>query len=209
MIAPLVLAGYQAYKGYKAGQDAKNAANNLSKVSQAPYESQYTQRFLPPELRNTGPILGAGIEGIGGLIRNPGQLSSTVGASIAPQVAAQSQDIAQNFRNEATNEAGAAGTSNLPSSIKALLQQLLGTRQEAAQRGVRTQGLGTTDQTQRAGLEHTYKLLDTILQFISSGRGQSVPGLIGAAEQQGEAARMKQAASTAAIGSLLQSYGGR
>lgn len=208
-VAGLGLAGYQAYQAHQAGQDARNAANRLTKASLAPYESGSIQRFLPPELRMgaTGPIIGQGMEGIGNLIRNPGMLSSTVGASAAPEVAAASQDLASQYRDEGTNQAGAAGANNLPSSIKALLQAALGAKQAGAQRGVLTKGLGATDQAKRAGLEHTYKLLDTILQFISSGRGQTVPGLVGAAEQQGEAARLKQAASTAAIGSLLQSYG--
>lgn len=208
-VAGIATAGYNYYKGSRANQKAGAEADRLKYESKRPFED--LQFYLPPELRReqTGPLIGAGMEGIGNLIRNPGQLSSQVSSSVAPQVAAASQGIAQDYRNQATQEASAAGANNLPPSIKALLQQLRGTSQEQAQRGARTQGLGSTDQLKREDLQHTYKLLDTIMQFISSGRGQAIPGLVGAAQNRAENYQRSSAANTAALASLLQSMGQR
>jgi hypothetical protein len=206
-IASLATAGYNYYKGSKAKQKAQSESDRLKYEASRPFED--LQFYLPPELRReqAGPLIGAGMEGIGNLIRNPGQLSSQVSSSVAPQVAAQSQGIAQDFRNQATNQAGAAGTNNLPSSLKALLQSAMGSSQEQAQRGARTQGLGSTDQLKREDLQHTYKLLDTIMQFISSGRGQAIPGLVGAAQNRSENYQRSSNANMAALASMLQSMG--
>ena len=203
------LAAYNAYQGHKNEQDARDAAAGLKKAANAPYESSSIQQYLPPELRmaQTGPILQSGMSGIGNLIRNPGVLSGSVGAGIQPQVGLESQGIAQQFRNQGLEQAGAAGTANLPSGVKALLQAALGMGQEGAQRAARIRGLGATDKTKRADLQQTYKLLDTILQFISSGRGQTIPGIQAAAEQRSEAGLRGSAANTAMIGSLLQAMG--
>jgi hypothetical protein len=206
-VAGIATAGYNYYKGSRAKSKAQAESDRLKYEARRPFED--VQFYLPPELRReqTGPLIGAGMEGIGNLIRNPGQLSSQVSSSVAPQVAAASQGIAQDFRNQATEQAGAAGRGGLPASLKALLQQALGTSQEGAQRGARTQGLGSTDQLKRQDLEHTYKLLDTIMQFLSSGRGQAIPGLVGAAQNRAENYQRSSAANTAALASILQSMG--
>jgi len=207
-VAGIATAGYNYYKGSRAKSKAEAEAKGLKYNANRPFEQ--TEYFLPPELRSqqTGPLIGAGMAGSGDLIRNPGQLSSQVSSSVAPGVAMQSQNIAQQFRNQATNEAGAAGVNNLPPSIKALLQALQGSSQEQAQRGARTQGLGSTDQLKRQDLEHTYKLLDTILQFMASGKGQTTPGLIAAAENRAGNYQRSSAANMAALASMLQGYGG-
>ena len=206
-VAGVAAAGYNYYKGSKDKSKAKAEADRLKYESRRPYEE--LQFHLPPELRmgQTGPLIGAGMEGIGNLIRNPGGLSSQVGTSVAPGIAMASQDVAQQFRNQATNQAGAAGANNLPPSVKALLQAIQGTSQEGAQRGVQAKGLGQTDQVKREGLQHTYKLLDTIMQFLASGRGQTIPGLIGAAQNRSENYQRSSAANMASLASLLQNFG--
>jgi hypothetical protein len=208
-VAGVALAGYVAYKAHQARHKADAEASRLKREAQRPYEE--LQYHLPPELRmgQTGPLIGAGMEGIGSLIRNPGQLSSAVSSSVAPGVGMESQGIAQQFRNEATNQAGAAGANNLSPAVKAMLQQILGTSQEGAQRGARTKGLGSTDQLKRQDLDQTYKLLDTIMQFIASGRGQTIPGLIGAAENRAQNYNRSSTANLASLASLLQGLGQR
>ena len=176
---------------------------DLSRLSRAPYESSDIQRFLPPELRAgaIGPTLQSGLGGISELIRNPGGLSPTVADAIRQRLAAESESIAQNFRGIGSQQAGAAARGNLPVSIKSALQSALDVAQERAQRGSRREALQDSESLRRQDLERTFQILDAILQFISSGRGQSIPGLSTSASLSGN----RQAAQLAAIGNLLSS----
>lgn len=197
---------YQAYKSKRAGDQAKNSANDLRKAATSPFESRLSQGYLPPELRmgNTGPLLGAGVQGIGDLIKNPGGLSGNVADAIRPQLGLESQSIGQNFQNMQQQNAGNAARGNAPISIKNALSSALDTQQERAMRESRMGALTQSDQLRRQDLDQTYKLLDTILQFLSSGRGASIPGLTGAANisQQNSAAQM------AALAAMMQSSSG-
>ena len=177
--------------------------SQLSKLSRAPYESSDIQRFLPPELRAgaIGPALESGMSGIAELLRNPGGLSPTVSDAIRARLSEESQSIAQNFRGIGANQAGAAARGNQPMSIKGALQSALDVAQERAQRGARNEALTQSDTLRREDLGQAFKILDAILQFISSGRGQSIPGLARAADQSGN----RQAAQLASIASLLSS----
>ena len=183
--------------------DKTTEESQLSKLSRAPYESSEIQRFLPPELRAgaVGPMLQSGMGGIAELLRNPGGLSPTVSDAIRQRLAAESESIAQNYRGIGSQQAGAAARGNLPVSIKGALQSALDVAQERAQRGSRREALQDSDTLRRQDLEQTYKILDAILQFISSGRGQAIPGLSTSAQLSGN----RQAAQLAAIGNLLSS----
>jgi hypothetical protein len=174
---------------------------DLRKISTAPFSSGTIQGFLPGPLRApfTDPILGAGIEGIGDLIRNPGGLSPTVSDAIRQRLAAESESIAQNFRGIGANQAGRAARENVPVSIKTALGSALDVAQERAQRGARREALIDSDALRRQDLGQTYNLLDALLQFTSSGRGQAIQGL-GAASNN---AQQRQASNLAAFGSLL------
>lgn len=192
---PLVAAGAQKLldHGQSVGKD----------LSRSPYESGDLQRYLPPELRSgvTGPLIGSGISGIGELLRNPGSLSPNVLDAIRPRLAAESQNIAQNYRGIASNQAGAAARSNLPVSIKTALQSALDVAQERAQRGARTEALAQSDTTRRADLERVFQILDAILQFQQAGRGTATAGLGPGTALQSQ----KTASMMALIGSLLNS----
>lgn len=148
-------------------------------LSRAPFESGDLQRYLPPELRagNTGPMIGAGISGIGELLRNPGALSPGVAESILPRLSAESANIAQNYRGLQSNQAGAAARNNLPVSIKGALQSALDVAQERAQRGARNEALQQSETLRRADLERVFQILDAILQFQQAGRGTATAGL--------------------------------
>ena len=159
-----------------------NAEQNLEDLSKAYYGGSLIQRFLPPALRHnvTGPILQGGVEQIGQLIRNPGGLSGSVSEAILPRLASESESIAQNYRGLQQEQAGAAARGNAPVSIKNALASALGIGEERAQREARRGALSESEQLRRTDVEQTYKLLDAILQFISSGRGQGVQGLAAA-----------------------------
>ena len=176
---------------------------DLSRLSRAPYESGDIQKFLPPELRAgaIGPALESGMGGIAELLRNPGGLSPTVSDAIRQRLASESESIAQNFRGIGSNQQGAAARGNQPMSIKGALQSALDVAQERAQRGARREALQDSESLRREDLGQAFKILDAILQFISSGRGQSIPGLATAANQSGN----RQAAQLASIASLLSS----
>lgn len=173
----------------------------LRRLSKAPFESGTVQRYLPPSLREgiTGPITRAGIEGIGELIQNPGGLSPDVSEAILPRLAAESENIAQNFRGLGSQQAGAAARGNVPISIKSALQSALDVAQERAQRGARREALTDSEQLRRADLGRTMDLLNIILQFMASGKGQSLQGLGQTAQSEAQ----RSAAQTAAMGSIL------
>lgn len=163
--------------GGKSGSE-----KTLESLSKAYYGGSLLQRMLPQALRagQTDKILGAGVQGIGNLIMNPGGLSPNVSDAIRPQQAMESQSIQQNFRNMQQQNAGNAARGNAPISIKNALSSALDTQQERSMRQSRMESLMQSGLLQRQDAEQVYKLLDTILQFMSSGRGQGVQGLAAA-----------------------------
>jgi hypothetical protein len=71
--------------------------------------------------------------------------------------------------------------------------------QQRAQSGARREALTASDQLRRQDLGQTFNILDAILAFISSGRGQAAQGFAtGAGIQQ-----QRQAANQAFVGGLL------
>jgi hypothetical protein len=180
--------------------------SQLSRMSRAPYESSEIQNFLPAALQTgaTNPILQSGIANIGELIRNPGGLNPAVADAIRARLAAESQNIAQNYRGIASNQAGAAARGNLPVSLKGALQSALDISQERAQRGARGAALAESETLRREDVGQMYKLLDTLLQFTSSGRGQAIPGLNAAAQMSGQRQAAQQASYASILGSLFQ-----
>ena len=173
----------------------------LTQYSTAPYASSEIQGFLPPALQEnfTGPITLQGLMAIAELLRNPGGMRSGVADAIRPRLAQESATIAQNYRGIQSNQAGAAARGNLPVSIKSALQSALDVAQERAQRGARQTALSESESLRREDIGQTYKLLDTLLQFTSSGRGQAIPGLQAAAQMAGN----RQAAQQASYGTIL------
>lgn len=173
-------------------------------LSRAPFESGDLQRYLPAELRvgNTGPMIGAGVQGIGELLRNPGGLAPNVAEAINPRLAAESFNIAQNFRGIQSNQAGAAARGNLPVSLKGALSSALDVAQERAQRGARSEALTQSETLRRSDLEQVFNILNAILQFQQAGRGTATAG-IGA----GTALQSQQNAATMALLSSLLTSG--
>jgi hypothetical protein len=171
-------------------------------LSRSPYESGDLQRYLPPELRsgNTGPLIGAGVQGIGELLRNPGGLSPSVLDAIRPRLAEESQSISQNYRGLQANQAGAAARSNTPMSIKNALASALDVAQERAQRSARNEALTASDTMRRGDLEQVYELLNAILAFQQAGRGTATAGIGAGTALQSQ----RNAAMMALLGSLLQ-----
>jgi hypothetical protein len=93
-----------------------------------------------------------------------------------------------------------------------LRNTLLNIAQEGAQRGARESALASTDISKRKDLSQTFNILDAILQFVSSGRGQAIQGLQASGQLDLLAQQRQQqqrAAGIAAIGSALGSIGGR
>ena len=177
-----------------------SAEKNLSSLAKG-YGSSDIQKFLPKYMRAqySDPIIQSGMQGIADLLQNPGSLSPNVSAAIQPQLANESQNIAQNFQNLQSNQAGAAARGNLPVSIKDALSSALGVDQERAQREARMQALSQSGQLQRSDTEQLYKLLDIINQFITSGRGGAINAL-GIPAQLGQ---QRQAANESFVGSLI------
>jgi hypothetical protein len=174
---------------------------SLREFSTAPFESGNIQQFLPPALREqiTGPILLQAMRQIGELISRPGGLQPGVSEAILPRLAAESESIASNFRGIRANQEGALTRGNAPVSIKGALSSALDVAQERAQRGARREALTESEGLRREDVGQAYKLLDTLLQFTSSGRGQAIPGLSAAANLSGQ----RQASRLAGIGNLL------
>ena len=144
-----------------------------NRTATAAYENKRIQRYLPPELRTqfTGPILERGLSGLDELISNPGGLSPNVSEAVLPQLSAESENIAQNFRGIQSQQAGAGARGNLPISIKSALQSALDVSQERAQRGARRNALTESERLRREDTGQLFKLLDVLNQFTSGGRG--------------------------------------
>lgn len=179
----------------------------LREFSTAPYESGNIQQFLPPALREniTGPMTLQGLMRIAEMLRNPGGLRGDVADAIRPRLAQESQTIAQNYRGIGSNQAGMLARTNAPVSIKNALQSALDVAQERAQRGARQTALSESEGLRREDTGQTYKLLDALLQFTSSGRGQAIPGLARSAEMSGT----RQAAQQASYGNILSNIWNR
>lgn len=197
--------------GFLSGLFGKSTGEKeLLDLSTEPFEGYRIQRFLPPQLRErfTGPTIERGMAGISELIRNPGGLSPTVSEAILPRLAAESERIGQNFRNIGAQNVGAASRANVPVSIQSALERALDIAQERAQRGARREALSESEQLRRSDTEQVYKLLNIILQFIASGRGQTIPGL-GQAAQFGEQRRAGNIATLGSLaGSVRDAFGG-
>ena len=150
----------------------------LKDLSKAGYESSLIQGFLPPWLRtgNIGGFMQSGIGGIGELIQRPGGLSPTVADAIRPRLAAESENIAQNFRGIGAQQAGTLARTNAPVSLKGALESALNVAQERAQRGARREALTESEGLRRADLGQVFKLLEILNQFISSRVGPSIHG---------------------------------
>jgi len=182
---------------------ATGAENRLSSTANAGFSSPDVQKFLPPGLQGSGPEIQAGLKQIADLLANPGSLSPTVLQAILPRLAQESQSIASNYRGIQEENAGAAARSNAPTSIKNAVRAATGIAEERAQREARNQALTSSDVLRRQDIGQTYNLLDTIAQFINSGRGAALQGQSIAAQ---EAAR-RQAAIQALFASILQGIG--
>jgi hypothetical protein len=182
---------------------SSTAEKNLGKVSTAPFESDFLQGALPPSLRlgATGDMLGAGVQGIGDLLRNPGGLSPNVADAIKARLAVTSEGIARDFRGIRSQQAGAGARGNVPISIRTALDSALNVAQERAQRGARRGALMDSETLRRQNLSQVYALLDAILQFQSSARGQGIAGLGAAANL----ANLRAAGKQAFVGSVLSS----
>jgi len=193
--------GVGLLSGLFGGKGGKKKLKGLG----AAFEADQIQGFLPPSLRlnQTGGFLQSGVQQIGQLIQRPGSLSPTVSEAILPRLAEESESIATNFRGIGSQQAGAAARGNLPVSIKTALDSALNVAQERAQRGARRGALMDSDQLRRQDLSQTYSVLDAILGFLQSGRGQATQALSAAANlQQNDNATM-----LAGLGSLLQGVG--
>jgi len=145
--------------------------------------------------------LGAGLANIGELMRNPGQLSSGISSAIAPRLAMESEDIAGNFRNIRSNQAGMAARTNAPVSIKNALGSALDVAQFRAQRDARRTAQLDSETLRRGDLENTYRILATILDYINGGRGIAAGAQANAQQQAGQ----RQAATVGALGNFASS----
>lgn len=166
--------------------------DRLNTLAKATYYSSGMQAYLPQALRakQTDPLFSSAMSQIGNLINNPGGLNPNVADAIRPYLASQSQQIGQNFQNMQSQNAGMAARGNMPVSIKGALQNALDVSQERAQREAQMGALSQSESLRRSDLNQFYQLLDTILKFTSTGRGQGLEGM--GAATQAELARQKQ-----------------
>ena len=184
--------------------------SDLKRVSRAGFRDSALQKFLPNALQSgfgddIGRLLSTGIQGIGDLIRNPGGLAPNVLDAIRPRLAAESENIAQNFRGIGSQQAGTLARTNAPVSIRSALESALNTSQERAQRGARREALSDSDQLRRQDSSQIFNILDAILQFMSSGRGQAIQGLGAVAQADAQ----KQAALVGAAGAAAGGFASR
>lgn len=173
----------------------------LREAATAPYGSDLIQGFLPGPLRAqlTDPIIQSGIMRLGQLISQPGRLAPGVSEGILPRLAAESENIAGQYRGLMSQQSGALSRANAPLSIRTALESALNTAQERAQRGARREALTDSDLLARQDIGQIYPLLNSMLQFTSSGRGQAIPGLA----QSANLAQNRNASNIGAIGTLL------
>jgi hypothetical protein len=209
--APYIAGGLASLGSSLMGgnESSKRTEKLMRLISSSGFEPAPTNRviqnFLPSYLQSEqiGPAMTAGFQNIGALLRNPGALSPTVAEAILPRQAMESERVGREFQGIKAEQAGAAARSNLPVSIKNALASALNVAQERAQRDVRRGALADTDQLRRQDLQMVFPILDAILQFVSSARGQSIQGL-GAA---GGIDQDREASQLAMIGSILSNLG--
>lgn len=187
------------------GQPSR-AETDLGKFSKAGFSNKQIQKFLPSPLerKNVNPILQAGIQAIGELIQNPGQLSPTVSESILPRLATTSEGIARDFRGIRSQQAGRLARTNAPVSIRNALDQALDVSQSRAQRGSRREALTESEGLRRQDVGQVFNILNALLQFTSAGRGTAVQGL----GQQAGIAQQRQQANQAFLGDIIESVVG-
>jgi hypothetical protein len=193
------------------GKPAKTELQQLQeKIFGARFEGPALQNFLPEALRvrNINPFLDAGINNLSQLLLNPGGINPLLGQSTEERIQSETGLVNQNFENIKAEQAGQAARTNVPVSLKGALSKALDTAQARASREVTQNAVAESEDLRRGDVGQTFNLLDTILNFVSSGRGQAVGGL-GAAGQlnlQAQNAQAQQnAALSAGIGSLAQS----
>lgn len=176
----------------------------LRNMATADWNSPDIQRYLPDVLRNANinPALFGGMAGISNLLRNPGSLSPTVADAVRPQVAQESQQIAQNFRNMGMQQAGTAARSGMPVSLQGALNSALDIAHARAQRGAQQGALGQSAQLQRSDLDNFFKLLDMMHTYGSTGRGQAIQAYGGASGDDAKKQAAKMAMMAAMIGAF-------
>ncbi len=183
------------------GFGKSGAEKRLNKSAYLPFNDPKIQGFLPDSLRGWAAqdTLRQAVENMRYRTMNPGALGPNIAEAIAPRVAAESDIAARNFRNMRYNQRGSAARSNMPLSIQESLANALDIAQARAQSGIRRNALADSEQLRRADEMGGMSLLDAILQFTSSGRGQAIQGL-GAATQ---AANQRRGSNMAFFGDLL------
>ena len=189
----------KAIKGY--GGDYPT----LDELSRMPFSHPTVQATLPPWLQNinTGPLLTTGMERIAELIRNPGGTASTLQSAIGDRLNSERANISQNFAGLQSDQAGAAARGNMPVQIKDALARALETNQRRAQGNATRGAVAESEDLRRGDVANTYRLIENILAFLSSSRGQGMQALQGAEaiDQQNNAAQQ------AMIASLIQGAG--
>jgi hypothetical protein len=170
------------------------------------------QKFLPPALRwpQTGDILSTGVSNLGQLLRDPGGVSPTLFDAIEGRREQESQQISQNFENIRQEQAGQAARTNLPVSLKGALSKALDTAQARAERSSTQRAVSESEALRRQDLGQTFNLFDSILQFLSSGRGQATSGLRAAGQLEFGSKLLgdrDDAAALAGLGSALSTLG--
>lgn len=178
---------------------------SLQSLLTSPFESRGIQSLLPYSLqyRNTGDMLNNAIQEIGKLLASPGSTSENLSGNIAERLASDNAVIGQNYSNMAAEQSGAAARGNVPVSIKGALQRALETNERRARGDTMRGAISESEAKRREDLQQAYNVLDMILQFLSSARGQAVQGT-NAAEA---ISSQNSAADMASISALLQAIG--
>lgn len=186
----------------------------LENIGAARFENPEIQMpFLPAVLRtqNINRFLDPAIKQLGQLLTNPGGIGSNLQSAIAPRLEAERAQIGQNFQNIKSEAAGSAARTNTPVSLKGALSKALDTAEARAQRQAGQQAVAESEEIRRQDVPQAFNILDAILQFTSSGRGQAVSGLGGAGQLDLQSRGIQQqqnAAALAGLGSLANSLSG-
>jgi len=168
-------------------------------------------RSSPYEPGNIEPFINSGVRQLGLLSAFPGVLNPQVAPALKAGTAMQSTQAAQNDTAQAQRVMNRLASTGGSQGANPLATAAMNLSADASQRGVRGAALSQTDQLKRSDTQQTYNLLDAVLKFISSGRGQSVAGLQGAAQlaqSQKAIQQQYQASQLAMLGSGLSSFGG-
>ena len=186
---------------FSPSADGPSAAD----MATAPYLNKTLQNTLPPWLRdiNTGSMLSTGMQGIAELLMNPGGVSSKLQEAIKERLGSERSNISQNYAGLQSEQAGAAARGNMPVQIKDALARALETNQRRAQGDATRGAIAESEELRRTDVAQTYQLLDTILQYMSSAKGQGIQGL----QAAGNIDQTNNAANMALIASLAQGIG--